>query len=158
MKSGLVRFHRKAKPGLQHMILAGDVMAEMAKALFDPAAVHHMHATKLGAHGAALFPEGFEHMPRHIGGNIKLPAKLAHIGHAVDPGEAHADLDLLRGAERIDFIGEIRRRDLLQEVARIWPHHRQHAFAGRHIGDHDPEFADMAFHPGLIGPVEWPQG
>ena len=35
--------HRKAKPRLQNMILAGDVMAEMPKAFFDPAAVHHMH-------------------------------------------------------------------------------------------------------------------
>src|SRR6056297_4368925 len=43
---GFALGHSKAKPRFQHMILAGDVMTEMAKALFDPAAIHHMHPAK----------------------------------------------------------------------------------------------------------------
>ena len=41
----LVGFNSKTKPGLKHMILTGDVMTKVTKALFDPAPIHHMQAT-----------------------------------------------------------------------------------------------------------------
>jgi hypothetical protein len=49
MKSGFLRADRKAETGLQHVILIGDVMAEMAERLFDAAAVERMKAAELQA-------------------------------------------------------------------------------------------------------------
>jgi hypothetical protein len=47
------------------------------------------------------FRQRLEHMRRLVGGDVKLPAELADIGDPVRAGEAHADLDLARGGERM---------------------------------------------------------
>jgi hypothetical protein len=46
---GFLRAHGKAEAGLQHVILVGDVMAEMAERLFDAAAVQRVQAAELQA-------------------------------------------------------------------------------------------------------------
>jgi hypothetical protein len=106
MKSPL-RFHRKAEPGLEHVILVGDVMAEMAEGLFDPAGIQRVQPAELQPVIAARPRQRFEDMRRLIGGDVELPAQLADIGDAVRAGEAHADLDLARGAEGMRRVGEI---------------------------------------------------
>ena len=42
-KGRLVLFHSKPKSCLQHVILAGDVVAKVTETLFDTAGVHHVH-------------------------------------------------------------------------------------------------------------------
>ena len=43
----LAGLHRKAEAGLQHMVLVGDVVAEMAEGLFDAAGIERMQAAEL---------------------------------------------------------------------------------------------------------------
>ena len=147
---GLCRFDGKAKPGLQHMVLAGDVMPEMAKALFDPAAIHHMQSAKLEIVVEPCLPDRFEGMSGHIRADIEFPAKFAHIGNAVRPGNPHAQFDLLRGPERVRRIREVVGRDRLQQIARSRPHNGKHALRRRHIGDNDRVVAKMPSHPVFI--------
>jgi hypothetical protein len=46
---GFLRADGKAEAGLQHVILVGDVMAEMAEGLFDAAAVERVQPAELEA-------------------------------------------------------------------------------------------------------------
>ena len=148
---GFGGFHGKAQPGLQHVILAGDVMAEMAKGLFDPAAVHAVHPAERQPMVLPGLGQHLEHMSRHLGADIELPSQFADIGHPVRPGEAHADLDLLRHAKRMRRVREIGGRDRAQQIARFRPHHGQYTLTGGDIGHHHPRVADVAAQPGLIG-------
>lgn len=52
----------EAKAGLEDVILSGDVMAEMAKPLLDPAAVHPVTPAKRGVRIAASLSDGPEDM------------------------------------------------------------------------------------------------
>jgi hypothetical protein len=96
---GFLRAHGKAEAGLQHVVLVGDVMAEMAEGLFDAAAVERVQAAELQVVVRSRLGQRLEHMRRLVGRDVKLPAQLAHVGDAVRAREAHADLDLARGAE-----------------------------------------------------------
>ena len=45
----LVGSNCESKPGLQHMVFACDVMAEMPECFFGATAVHHMHSAQFKA-------------------------------------------------------------------------------------------------------------
>ena len=135
---GFGGLHGKAQPGLQHVVFAGDIMAEMAESFFDSGTVHHMHAAKLKTHVLPGLPKGFKHITRHLGADINLPPQFAHIRHAMHPGEAKAQLDLLRRTKGVSDVGEIIGRHLLQQRAGVRPHHRQYAFRRSDISDGDP--------------------
>ena len=89
------------------MILASDVMAKMAKAFFNPAAVHHMHAAQHHAMRLPRLPERFKRMRRHIGADIDFPAQFANIRHAVHPRQTHPQFNLLRGTKRVCVIAKV---------------------------------------------------
>ena len=52
----LANLDGKAKPGLQHMVLIGDVVPEVTKRLFHPTAVENLHATKAQLPRLRLLP------------------------------------------------------------------------------------------------------
>ena len=83
-------------------------------------------------------------MVRHIGGDIKLPAELADICHAVGARNAVADLDLLHRAEWEVLIRQALRDQRLQEV-RDLPHHRHHRL--RHRDVHGKQCAPSGMCP-----------
>jgi hypothetical protein len=64
MKSGFLRADRKAETGLQHVILVGDVMAEMAERLFDAATVERVQPAELQPVIASRPLQRLEHMRR----------------------------------------------------------------------------------------------
>ena len=92
----LLGAHGKAEASFQHMILVGDVMAEMAIGFFDPAAIQRVNAAELQTEIRACLFDGFEDMGGLIGRDIKFPAKFADIGNAMGAGETHAGFDLAR--------------------------------------------------------------
>ena len=98
---GFFRFHGKAKARLKHVVFTGDVMAKMAKRLFDAATVHHMHPAKFQPVIVPCLPKRFKCMGRHIAAHIYFPAKFAHIAHPMHPCEPHAKFDLLHGAKGV---------------------------------------------------------
>ena len=130
------------------MILVRNVVPEMAERLFDPAAVERMKAT----HAQRVIPgtphQRVEHMVRHVGGDIQLPAELADIGHAVGARNAVANLDLLHRAEWEVIVREALRDQRLQEVARLRPHHRHHRLRHRNVhGKAVRTVRDVPFNP-----------
>ena len=125
-------------------------MAEVAKALLDPAAVHHMHAAELQVHVPPGILQHLENVPCHIGRNIDLPTEFTDIGHPMRAGQPHADLNLLRGAKRVHRVADIIGRDLLQQLARAWPHDRQDALPRGYIGNGHAVIPDQPPHAGLI--------
>ena len=79
-------------------------MAKVAKSLFDPACIHHMHAAEFEIEISTGLRQRLEDMGRLIGADVDFPAQLAHIGDAVDTGQPHADLNFLsrpKGVYRI---------------------------------------------------------
>ena len=87
---GLARLDREAEPGLQHVVVVGDVVAEMAERLFDAAGIHGVQAAELQAVIVARLAQSFEHMRGLIGGHVKLPPQFADIGDPMRPGEAES--------------------------------------------------------------------
>ena len=98
------------------MVLVGDVVAEMAERLFDAAGIERVQAAEFQAEIRAGLLDRLEDMRGLIGRDVELPAEFADIGDAVGARQAHADLDLLERAERIVFVGEIVRADLLNQL------------------------------------------
>ncbi|ESX83494.1 hypothetical protein X755_32835 [Mesorhizobium sp. LNJC405B00] len=143
-------FDRKAEAGLQHIVLVGDVMAEMPKRLFDATGIQRMQAAKFQADIRPRFIDRLEDMGRLVGRNIKFPAEFADIGDAVGTGEAHADLDLLEGAEWIVVVGEIVGADFLDQLSRIRTHQAEHGLSCRDIGDDYEFIPDMPAQPGEV--------
>ena len=133
------------------MILAGDVVPKVAEPLFDAAGIHHVHAAQLQVHVLTRLEQRLEYMACHVGTHVHFPTQLAHIGHTVHAGLAHAYFNLLGGAERVHIIAEIRRADGLQEFAGIGAHHSQHTLACGDVCNNDTLLAHMALHPRLIG-------
>ena len=66
-------------------------------------------------------------------------------------GQAHAQFDMLHGAEWICIIAKIIWRNGLHDVTRLWPHDRQDTFGGGDVGDHDVEITHVTAHPRFIG-------
>ncbi len=132
------------------MVLAGDVMAEVAKALFDPATVHRMQTAEFQTESRARRHQHLKDMSRHLGADVELPTQFAHIGHPMRPGEAHADLDLPRHAEGVRFVREVIGGYRLQHLPRLWSHNGEDRFARRHIRDHNKALARMTAQPCFI--------
>ena len=132
------------------MILIRDVMAEMPERLLDPATVKRMKPAKLQPQIRPRLFQRLEDMRRLVGGRVDLPAQLADIGHPVRAPKAHADLDLLRGAEGEGRVGEIRRADAGHQIARLRPHDAQDGLRRRHIGDDREGIPQMPSQPGQI--------
>src|SRR5690625_3742620 len=59
-RARLLRLHRETQAGLQHMILIGDVVAEVAEGLLDPAGVESVQATEPQAVVFAGLQQGIE--------------------------------------------------------------------------------------------------
>jgi hypothetical protein len=90
----------KSESSLQHVILIGDVMAEMPERLFDAATVERVEPAKFQAVIRARPGERFKDVGGLICRNIKLPSQFADIGDAMGASQTHADLDLAGGCER----------------------------------------------------------
>ena len=87
-------------------------------------------------------------MRRLIRGDVELPAELADVGDAVGAGEAEADLDLARGAERVGGVGEIvRARREARRSRERGPMTGDHGLGGRDVGDDHGRVAEVAAEP-----------
>lgn len=132
------------------MILIGDIVAEMAERLFDAATVERVKAAEFEADIPTGGLQHLEDMGGLVGGDVKLPAELTDIGDAVGAGEPHANLDLARRAEGMRLIGEIVRAHLSHQLARIRPHHTEHALGSGHIGNHHELGPNMLAQPSEV--------
>ena len=89
------------------MLLVRHIVALVAVGFLDAATIERMQTARLQAERPARFPDGVEHMPRHVGRRIDFPAEFANEGDAVGPHARKAQLDLLHGAERERSVGEV---------------------------------------------------
>ncbi|OIQ69659.1 hypothetical protein GALL_487370 [mine drainage metagenome] len=147
-ESALLRADGKAQARLQHMILIGDVMPEMAERLLDPARIERVQTAEPHPHICRL--QRLEHMRGLIGGDVKLPPQLAHIGHAMRPRDAHTDLDFPRSAKGMRGVAKVIRADRRHQIARFRPHHAQHRLRRCHIGNHDELIRQVLAQPRQI--------
>ena len=75
-------------------------------------------------------------MARHLHGHVQLIARPAHIGHAGRSYPSVAEIDLA-GVREFQGAGrQIIRRHPSKQLARVRPHHAEHAPQRRHIGQH----------------------
>jgi hypothetical protein len=109
-----------------------------------------VQAAKLQADIGAGRLDRLEHVGCLVGRDIKLPAEFADIGDAMGAGQPHADFYLLKRPERIGFVGEIVRAQLLNELPRIRAHQAEHGLGSGDIGDDDEFTGEMFFQPGEI--------
>src|SRR5690606_27863657 len=134
-RGGLFCLYGKAKTRLQHMILIGDVMDEVAGCLLDPARIEGMQPTEPQAMRFSVGEERVKSRPRHLAGNVECPAELPDVGNAVGPRHNRAELDFLQAPEGKGLVGEVRSRDRLQERSRVRPHQAQNRFPACHVED-----------------------
>ena len=122
----LVELHRPAQPGLPRRIVGRELAAPGAIGLLDAQAldrvVAHVAQAELGAGGV----QGLEHRDGELDRHVELPAPFPHVGAArgVDRRVTHTDLAHCGEGERL--VGKIRATHLLQQLAAVRPHHRQH--------------------------------
>ena len=86
------------------MIFVGNVVTKVAIALLNPATVHGVQPAELQPVFRTGCDKRLEHMCGLISWDIKLPAQLSHVSHAVGAGQGHADLDLARSAEGMHIV------------------------------------------------------
>ena len=72
----LAGLHGKAEAGLQHMVLVGDVVAEMAEGLFDAAGIERVQAAELQPDIRAGLLDRLEHMRRLVGRRRRAPSRV----------------------------------------------------------------------------------
>ena len=143
----------ETEPGINDMILAGDIMPKMAEGLFDAATVEGMQPAMHQRMIGRTLHQRIIDMHRHIGRDIQLPPQLTNIGDAVRPRPGIADLNLLHRPEREISAIEALRDQRLEEITRFGTHHHNDAFHGGDIHRHAMRpVRDMAVDPVHIPP------
>ena len=88
------------------------------------------------------FPECVEGPEGELGGYVQLPTQLPHVGTAHGDGPGVAEVDLLEGAEREGFVGQVGVGQWRHDVAGLGSEDAQDGPGGGHVGDR---------HAGVVG-------
>src|SRR5262245_28351686 len=144
-------FYDKAQPRLEHMILVGDVVSEMAIGLLEAQRIQRQQSRRPKSLRPACLQQNGQQMSGKLARHIQFVTKLADIADAMGPHVGHADLERALCCERECYIRDVVRGKSLQEDASLWPHYGETRLAARHVDCRAARFlGHVTFEPGDI--------
>ena len=130
----LVELDGEAEPGLERRVVGRDVGAPDAVALLEPQRVDRLVAAGDEAVLAARLPDRVPEREPELRRAVELPAELADVGDAQREARHRADRELARAHVREV---ERRRRQRLQDLARLRPPEAEAGVGGGDVVDGD---------------------
>ena len=118
-KSPLSSFDGEAEPRLERRVLGRDVRPPHPVALLEPQRVDRLVAARDEPVLAPGLPDRVPERQPELRGTVELPAELADVRHAQREARHAPDGELARAHVRERLVREIRRRQRLQDLARL---------------------------------------
>src|SRR5262245_24041631 len=88
-----VGLYRKTKPRLEHVILIGDVMPEMAVGLLKTQRIHRQQSRGPQPTRPTCLKQNRKEMPRELARHVQFVAELADVADPMRPHVGHADFE-----------------------------------------------------------------
>ena len=143
-----VELHREPQTRFQRRVLVGDVVAPVPVGLLDAQRIQRVVTGMDQAQSVSGSRDFIVNAGGELGRDIQFPAQFTDESDArgAHPGIAQFNLPAVRKPERL--VRQVLRRQRLQQLARVGPHHGYYAHGRGHVGEHTAGAGgNMSFQP-----------